>query len=305
MPNRNGGLMLGTELGLSLFNETEETFTYWSKEQGLLPADFNPNAAVRTSYGKLIFGSNDGAIVLPDSVSLPDKFSSRMVFSNFSIMYRSVIPGVKGSPLVRPLDETPSIELGYNQNTFSLEVSSINYDNPSNIQYSWKLEGFYDGWTPPSSDGLIRYTNLSPGNYTLKVRSILQDNHLVLEERTIQIIIGRPFWLTFWAFLIYAALIIGATYAWFRYQVIKRERRISKEKINFFTSAAHDIRTPLTLIKAPLSEIQRNEHLSEQGKANIGLAIQNTESLSELADNLLNFQKKMFIVHKLSCLNMN
>lgn len=292
LPNRNGGLMLGTELGLSLFNETEETFTYWSKEQGLLPADFNPNAAVRTSYGKLIFGSNDGAIVLPDSVSLPDKFSSRMVFSNFSIMYRSVIPGVKGSPLVRPLDETPSIELGYNQNTFSLEVSSINYDNPSNIQYSWKLEGFYDGWTPPSSDGLIRYTNLSPGNYTLKVRSILQDNHLVLEERTIQIIIGRPFWLTFWAFLIYAALIIGATYAWFRYQVIKRERRISKEKINFFTSAAHDIRTPLTLIKAPLSEIQRNEHLSEQGKANIGLAIQNTESLSELADNLLNFQKE-------------
>lgn len=292
LPNRNGDLLLGTELGLSLFDEDEKRFTYWSKEQGLFPADFNPNAAVRTRYGKLIFGSNDGAIVLPDSISLPDKFSSRMVFSNLSIMYRSVNPGVKGSPLVRPLDETSSIELNYTQNTFSMEVSSINYDNPSNILYSWKLEGFYDGWTPPSSDGLIRYTNLSPGNYVLKVRAILQDNQLALEERTIQIIIGRPFWMTFWAFLVYAALIIGATYAWFRYQAIKRERRISKDKINFFTSAAHDIRTPLTLIKAPLSEIQRNEQLSERGKVNIGLAIRNTENLSELADNLLNFQKE-------------
>lgn len=178
------------------------------------------------------------------------------------------------------------------QNTFSMDVSSINFDNPSSILYSWKLEGFYDQWTPPTSNGTIRYTNLSPGNYTLKVRSILLDNQQILEEREIQILVERPFWLTFWAFLIYALLIIGAAYAFLRYQIIKRERKTSEEKINFFTHAAHDIRTPLTMIKAPLSEIMEKENLSENGQKNIQLAMQSTENLAELANNLINFQKE-------------
>lgn len=207
-------------------------------------------------------------------------------------MYHPVHPMEKNSPLTKILDETNFIQLKYDQNTFSMDVSSINFDNPSSILYSWKLEGFYDQWTPPTSNGTIRYTNLSPGNYTLKVRSILLDNQQILEEREIQILVERPFWLTFWAFLVYALLIIGATYAFLRYQLIKRERKTSEEKINFFTHAAHDIRTPLTMIKAPLSEIMEKENLSENEQKNIQLAMQSTENLAELANNLINFQKE-------------
>ena len=207
-------------------------------------------------------------------------------------MYHPVHPMEKNSPLTKILDETNFIQLKYDQNTFSMDVSSINFDNPLSILYSWKLEGFYDQWTPPTSNGTIRYTNLSPGNYTLKVRSILLDNQQILEEREIQIMVERPFWLTFWAFLIYALFIIGAAYAFLRYQIIKRERKTSEEKINFFTHAAHDIRTPLTMIKAPLSEIMEKESLSENGQKNIQLAMQSTENLAELANNLINFQKE-------------
>ena len=207
-------------------------------------------------------------------------------------MYHPVHPMEKNSPLTKILDETNFIQLKYDQNTFSMDVSSINFDNPSSILYSWKLEGFYDQWTPPTSNGTIRYTNLSPGNYTLKVRSILLDNQQILEEREIQILVERPFWLTFWAFLIYALFIIGAAYAFLRYQIIKRERKTSEEKINFFTHAAHDIRTPLTMIKAPLSEIMEKESPSENGQKNIQLAMQSTENLAELANNLINFQKE-------------
>jgi DNA-binding response OmpR family regulator len=105
-------------------------------------------------------------------------------------------------------------------------------------------------------------------------------------------LVERPFWLTFWALLIYALFIIGAAYAFLRYQIIKRERKTSEEKINFFTHAAHDIRTPLTMIKAPLSEIMEKESLSENGQKNIQLAMQSTENLAELANNLINFQKE-------------
>lgn len=292
VPDRNENLFLGTENGLSFYNRKEHTFTNWTREQGLQAANFNSTAGIHTRDGHLIFGSNEGVIILSDSLELPSSFSSHMVFSNLNIMYHPVHPMEKNSPLTKILDETNFIQLKYDQNTFSMEVSSINFDNPSSILYSWKLEGFYDQWTPPTSNGTIRYTNLSPGNYTLKVRSILLDNHQVLEEREIEILVERPFWLTFWAFLVYALLIVGAAYAFLRYQIIKRERKTSEEKINFFTHAAHDIRTPLTMIKAPLGEIMEKEKLSENGQKNIKLAMESTENLAELANNLINFQKE-------------
>lgn len=300
VPDRNGNLYLGTENGLSFFDIKANKFINWTKEQGLLAASFNPNAAIHSRDGYMIFGSNEGVIVLPDSIQLPETFSSHMIFSDLSIMYRTVHPGEKNSPLTQALDKTSCIELDYDQNTFSMNVSSINFDNPSNIMYSWKLEGFYDRWSPPSSDNLIRYTNLSPGNYTLRVRAILMDNHQVLEEREIQILIGRPIWMTFWAFLLYALIIIGISYAIIRYQMIRRDKQISQAKINFFMQTAHDIRTPLTLIKAPLGEILKNEQLTEQGTTNLNLAIQSTDNLSELANNLMDFQKEELYSSRIS-----
>lgn len=300
VPDRNGNLYLGTENGLSFFDIKANKFINWTKEQGLLAASFNPNAAIHSRDGYMIFGSNEGVIVLPDSIQLPETFSSHMIFSDLSIMYRTVHPGEKNSPLTQALDKTSCIELDYDQNTFSMNVSSINFDNPSNIMYSWKLEGFYDRWSPPSSDNLIRYTNLSPGNYTLRVRAILMDNHQILEEREIQILIGRPIWMTFWTFLLYALIIIGISYAIIRYQMIRRDKQISQAKINFFMQTAHDIRTPLTLIKAPLGEILKNEQLTEQGTTNLNLAIQSTDNLSELANNLMDFQKEELYSSKIS-----
>lgn len=300
VPDRNGNLYLGTENGLSFFDIKANKFINWTKEQGLLAASFNPNAAIHSRDGYMIFGSNEGVIVLSDSIQLPETFSSHMIFSDLSIMYRTVHPGEKNSPLTQALDKTSCIELDYDQNTFSMNVSSINFDNPSNIMYSWKLEGFYDRWSPPSSDNLIKYTNLSPGNYTLRVRGILMDNHQILEEREIQILIGRPIWMTFWAFLLYALIIIGISYAIIRYQMIRRDKQISQAKINFFMQTAHDIRTPLTLIKAPLGEILKNEQLTEQGTTNLNLAIQSTDNLSELANNLMDFQKEELYSSKIS-----
>ena len=292
VPNAYDDLFLGTENGLTLFDVTGHKFTNWTHEQGLLSASFNQNAAARTREGQLFFGTDEGVIVLPANTLLNEDFSSHMLFSNLNVMYRNVHPGEKGSPLTRPLDETDCIRLSYQQNTFSLNVSSINYDNPSIVSYSWCLEGFYDEWTTPSDANLIRYTNLSPGTYKLRVRAINVSNNCILEERSLQIIVERPFWMTFWAFLLYGLLLIGAFYAWMRYQTLRRKRIASQEKINFFIHTAHDIRTPLTLIKAPLGEILKNEELSPQGLYNLNLAIQNTDNLSNLANNLMNFQKE-------------
>lgn len=64
-------------------------------------------------------------------------------------------------------------------------------------------------WTQPGTINLIRFTNLPPGKYTLRVRAISKEEHdVVFEERAMKIIIKRPFWTSWWAILCYGLFII-------------------------------------------------------------------------------------------------
>ena len=152
LPALEDDLIISTEKGLTRFKTKEKIFSNWTKEQGLMSTSFNQAAGVHTRDKKFIFGCGDGAIELADTVTLPHQFKSKMVFDNFRLLYQKVMPGEKGSPLKEEIDDTRHIILNYDQNIFSLDVSSINYDNPSNIVYSWKLEGFYDEWTSLTND---------------------------------------------------------------------------------------------------------------------------------------------------------
>lgn len=171
-------------------------------------------------------------------------------------------------------------------------MSSINYDYPSNILYSWKLEGFYDQWSRPGNENIIRFTNLSPGEYTLHIRAVSnEDKRIVLEERTMKISIAQPIWLSFWAILVYAIVLAVIAIITLRIIILRKQRKVSDEKIHFFINTAHDIRTPLTLIKAPLEEIREREALTKDGISNMNTALRNVNALLRLTTNLINFER--------------
>ena len=289
---QNDELIISTENELACFNTQEKIFLSWTKEQGLPSVKFNTASGIRSRKGDILFGSNQGTIILKGSFKLPKSFQSKLVLSDLDIHYQHITPGMENSPLSKPLDETGTITLKYNQNIFSINVSSINYDCPSRILYSWKLEGFYDEWTKPSESHLVKYTNISPGKYNLKIRAILLDDGHIIEERDLQIIVKPPFYQTIWAYLIYIIAIVLISAGIIRFIWMRKNENISKEKIQFFINTAHDIRTPLTLIKAPLDEISQSETLSDNGKQNLNMAIRSTDKLSELATKLIEFQKE-------------
>ncbi|MCD8080548.1 MAG: response regulator [Bacteroides sp.] len=284
--------VLTTENGITLFRPREELFQNWTHEQGLLTTHFNETAGIRLHNGNFILGSSNGAVEFAGNIKLPDGYSSRMVFSDFKIFYETVYPGEQGSPLKTDINDTRELHLNYGQNIFSLRVSSINYDYPSDVLYSWKLEGFYDEWSRPERENTIRFTNLSPGSYVLHVRAVSNENpRTVLEERSLRIIISHPFWVSIWAWLLYLGIItlIGLTAS--TIYLLRRKRKESDEKIRFFINTAHDIRTPLSLIKAPLEELREQEKLSASGTGNINTALRNVNALLRLTTNLINFEK--------------
>ena len=292
LSDEDNEILLSTENGLTSFYPKQKTFYNWTKEMGLMTTHFNALSGTLRRNNNFIFGSSDGAIEFNKDMKLPRTYSSKMIFSDFKLFYQTVYPGDKNSPLEKDINETKELRLKYNQNIFSLRISSINYDFPSLILYSWKLVGFYDGWSRPEKDCLIRFTNLNPGKYTLRVRAISsEDRRIVLEERDMDIMIEQPIWLSIWALLLYALVIAAIVTITLRVIILRKQRKTSDEKIRFFINTAHDIRTPLTLIKAPLEELSEKEDLTPGGRSNMNTAIRNVNALLRLTPNLINFER--------------
>lgn len=208
------------------------------------------------------------------------------------IAYHPVYPGDDGSPLKQDIDETDRLELAYGQNTFSLDVASINYDYPSNILYSWKIDGYHKEWSRPSYDNRILVRNLPPGTYTLQIRAISnEEKYKTYETRSIQIIITPPVWASVWAMVGYAILLVLVMIIIFRIIMLHKQKKISDEKTRFFVNTAHDIRTPLTLIKAPLEEVVENHLVAEKALPHMNMALRNVDTLLQLTTNLINFER--------------
>ncbi len=292
LPRQDESLLMGTENGITIYSPREHSFRNWTREQGLMSVNFNTGSATTYSKNTLVFDGNDGAVRFPIDIQIPEPHYSRLLLRDFMIAYHPVYPGDDGSPLEKDIDETDRLELAYGQNSFSLDVASINYDYPSNILYSWKIDGFHKEWSRPSLDNRIVVRNLPPGSYTLQIRAISnEEKYKTYETRSIQIVITPPAWASVWAMAGYAILLVLVMVIIFRIIILHRQKKVSDEKTRFFINTAHDIRTPLTLIKAPLEEVIENRMVKEQALPHINMALKNVNALLQLATNLINFER--------------
>ena len=292
LPETDGHIMMSTENGISCFQMNESIFHNWTKEQGLMSSCFSASAGTLRKDKGFVFGSTDGAIEFPPGTKLPDYTYSPMILSDFQILYQTVFPGSTDSPLKESINRTSRLKLKYNQNTFSITISSINYDAPNNVTFYWKLEGFYDEWSRLDETGRLRFTKLASGDYKLHIRAVSKEEpYLYFEERSLDIRIARPLWLSSWAIACYVLLAALVLIAVLRVTDLKKQKKISDEKTRFFINTAHDIRTPLTLIKAPLEEMLENEKLNNAETSNMNMALRNVNSLLHMTTNLINFER--------------
>lgn len=284
-------IILTTEAGLARYIPEDTNFNNWTREQGLRINDFNPNSGTVLKNGFHIFGGCNGAIQINPELRLPKDNRSVMFFSDFTLFNQKVFPHDEGSPLTESINDTQKLTLKASQNIFSLKVSCINYDSPSDIVYSWKLEGLYDAWNLPSKDNIIRYTNLSPGTYTLHVRALSSESRRILQERSMEIVVEPPFFTTSWAIVLYIAAAVFLIAFLIRLLYLRKEKNILDERFRFFLNTAHDIRTPLTLIKSPLEEIKSKEQLTNDGISKVSTALRNVNVLLRMSENLVSIQR--------------
>ncbi|MDA3930490.1 MAG: response regulator [Prolixibacteraceae bacterium] len=284
----NGYLWLGTERGLCRFDAYNKTALVYSSIQSLSSKSFNRNSHFKLKNGQLAWGTNDGVVFFDPNELTLEKLKSEIFIQDISISGRS-IRDIQSLELDKSLDKMDKITLNYNQNTITIELLPISISSGS--KFSWKIEGLDEEWTQPSDQRILSYSNLSNKKYNLKIR--LYDNSLsqILAERNFEIQVTPPFWATYWFFVIIFIIISTLIYFAFWYYINQLKQKHTEEKIRFFTNTAHDLRTSLTLIKAPIEELSCDVTLSKKNRYNIQLANEQAFRLTSVVTQLMDFQK--------------
>lgn len=213
------------------------------------------------------------------------------------------------------MNDVENVEFDYKQNIFSVSFASDNYNLPEKTQYMYKLEGFNNDWlTLPVGVHNVTFTNLAPGKYVLRVKAINSDGYVGIKEATLGIVVNPPFWMSWWAYLLYATGLVVVLFL-ARYRMLKREREkfhlqqienevakneeINNMKFRFFTNVSHELRTPLTLIISPLEGMLK-ETTDELQSTRLQLMYRNAQRLLHLVNQLLDFRKGEMSTHQLS-----
>ena len=117
------------------------------------------------------FGTAEGVLSFLPSLDLGPHVSVELILTDFKLLYESVKAGMKGSLLQTNINDTRKIDLKYNQNSFSISFSAINFAVPHRIRYEYRLENHNEEWEHSNSVRNVSYMNLSSGKYVFRLRA--------------------------------------------------------------------------------------------------------------------------------------
>lgn len=164
--------------------------------------EYSQGAAFNLQDGKLLFGSVEGVVVVDPHYVQEHNYTAKLRFTGISYNDDSV---EFNGQVAKMLGER-KLKLSYQQRTFELYIESINLRYQFDIAYQYKVG---DGsWSQLSTQQYIRFVNLEPGTHPLTVRAVSKANRIALDEQKLTIIIGRPWWNSWWMWCVYIAVIV-------------------------------------------------------------------------------------------------
>ncbi len=279
--------------------------------------DHSRRSIHRTADGKLILVDQFGISVVEPKSFQPD--SSIFIPVLTKVWVNNLEPAISETNsdkfnLARSVEVLKELTLDYLHNNFSIEYSSMEMTAPEKNLYRHKLEGYDPDWIETDyKDRTASYTNLDPDTYTLRVRASNHHGVWSENERTLRVIILPPPWRTWWAYTGYGLLAVGLLLLG-RRNLVQRERlkanlkvakleqekehfelekakEVDRVKTSFFTNISHEFRTPLTLIKGPVTEMLEQFKDDPKVQQRLKLVQRNSDLLLKLINQLLDLAK--------------
>lgn len=320
-----GRYWLTTNHGLYSIDGRSADLGYFSVSDGLPTNQFNFRSSLKAADGNLCFGTIDGLVCFDPRQYDLAAHNWRPYISQMWIHGKEVVPGAEGSPLEKSIFMTEELRLGSDDNSLTFRVVNLCFDCPPDQPIKYRLEGFEEDWHHTGlSEAVINYWNLPSGDYRLLVAPDYgNDTESVSPEQmlSLKLRVATPFYRSVWAMIFY--VLIGGMMVASLIRIYlqnkrkgysrlmedysrEKEREAYDSKIRFFTNVAHEIRTPLTLIKAPIDTLMRSSALTAdpQAKDDLDVINLNVDRLLVLANQLLDFRKMengKFQIHKERC----
>lgn len=258
---------------------------------GNIDREYNKSSFTRLKNGEFVYGSTDGAVfIMPLAISTAE-YHAPLRFTGLTVDYQNADEEKNLRPVIHNMLVNGDVRLSYNHNSFAIFFESINYRFQRDIVYQYVLEGYDNNWSEPSVDGKVQYAKVLPGSYLFKVRSLRRSDGKIISEGVLKLNIMQPWWNSWWAWIFYACMILLVFYFILRYKGNQLQKKYDEDKIRFFIDTAHDIRTPVTLIMAPLEDLSKEQGLSEKARYYLNLAHESTTRLYSLITQLLEFEK--------------
>ena len=306
-------LWLSTNHGLSRCHISTGTFINFFEEDGLSSNEFNRKSYFKTRNGRMIFGGMRGVnAFFPDAVMKANRNkekAAQMVLTSFEYTDERRDTILRKTKFAT----NPEIHLHHWDWSYTFEYALTDYDNPKEILYSYKMEGYKDGWSAPSKFNFTRFNSLPAGEYTFRVKARDSHGHWHPNELAVKVVVHPPWWATWWAYLAYFFLLSGLAYAIFSFLkkrlLLQNELKLEHEeairlkeldsfKTRLYTNLTHEFRTPLTVILGMVGQIRSEPKKYLEEGAHLIEA--NGQNLLRLINQLLDLSKlenKSFQLH--------
>lgn len=251
--DEEGNLWLSTNNGLSKFNPATEIFQNYYDGEGLQSSQFYWGACCKGKNGELFFGGINGFNSFFPSKLKFNNHIPPVYFTDFQIFNKSISIYQNNSPLKKAIEYTKEITLDYDKNVLTFEFVALDYSNPRENKYTYKMENFDKDWVLSGRRNFATYTNLDAGEYIFRVIGSNNDGIWNKKGCSIKLIIKPPFWKTWW-FMLFAVFIIGGSITYSIQLHIKDLLAVERVRIKLAADLHDNIGSSLTEISI-LSEI--------------------------------------------------
>lgn len=307
-----GNLWISTSNGLTQINPQSLQYRKFNTADGLQGLEFEANAYLKTRDGQLFFGGVNGFNTFYPQTISTNHFIPPVYITDFHLYNQKVWPGDPKSPLEQDISLTDKLVLSYKQATFSFDFAALNYTAAENNQYAYMLEKWDQGWNEVGTEKRASYTNVSPGEYTFRVKASNNDGVWNESGRSLKVVILPPFWATWWFRILMVLVIGGALYWFYRFRRELELQRLEEQKreelhqlqLQFFTNITHEFRSPLSLILGPIEKLLKEETRLAQRK-DYQVIQRNTHRLLHLVNELMDFRKSEAGILRLHVMESN
>lgn len=303
-----GNIWMSTNKGLSKLDVKTKKFYNYNASDGLQSGQFNPGSVLYNKQeGYMAFGGTQGLTLfypaqVKERLSTPEVMITGLQLFNKPAELNSLKENFAG----QAIRQRESIILKPNQSVFTIEFGALDYSSPEKNNYAYKLEGLDSDWNYVGNQRSATYRYLEPGDYTFMVKASNNDEAWGNDFTSVTVSVLPPVWRTPWAYLAYLLLSAGLVYWGYsistRQKKLRRklllakaqsrkERKLAKDRLSFFTEVSHEFRTPLTLMLGPLEEMIGKESLATPSGKKLSMVYQNAQKLLNLINQLLDYRK--------------